>query len=228
MELAPPVKDDQSSVPLCFPIKQSDNTIQDKNVELNNDNQRGSAQENMKLIDTEVNTTMDLDPAYSPLESISSSGAKANVPLEKSQNETTSCKEVNQMDEDSIASTSQTFCTESSTKSSDLLDTEYLRAKYDPIASSSKNLDSETQYLKRTSVSLYGPDVGPKIYNIKGNLVTPPIIANNLPKIFNYLPVFGKPKSKDDLEKFYSNKIREFVGFDMNDEQFDKLAEMCE
>ncbi|KAI8434515.1 hypothetical protein MSG28_012519 [Choristoneura fumiferana] len=220
-----------SSVALISSLKVSDNnmfSIEDKNVEDNNVSHGRSKQENIAVPgDTEANTTTFADPVSCLPESISSFGANANISSPKFQTAITCCKEVKQTDEDSIASTSQTFCTESSTKSSELLDTEYLRAKYDPMASSSKDLDGETQYLKRKSVSLYGPDVGSKMYKIKGNLVTPPIIANNLPKIFDYLPVFGKPKSKDDLENFYSSKIREFVGFDMNDEQFDKLAKMC-
>ncbi|KAI8434517.1 hypothetical protein MSG28_012521 [Choristoneura fumiferana] len=220
-----------SSVALISSLKVSDNnmfSIEDKNVEDNNVSHGRSEQEDIAVPgDTEANTTTFTDPVSCVPESISSSGANSNISSPKSQTAITCCNEVKQTDEDSIASTSQTFCTESSTKSSELLDTEYLRAKYDPMASSSKDLDGETQYLKRKSVSLYGPDVGSKMYKIKGNLVTPPIIANNLPKIFDYLPVFGKPKSKDDLENFYSSKIREFVGFDMNDEQFDKLANMC-
>ncbi|XP_061719651.1 snRNA-activating protein complex subunit 3 isoform X1 [Cydia pomonella] len=80
---------------------------------------------------------------------------------------------------------------------------------------------------KRRKVDLYGPDVGPKLYNVKGNLVTPPIIAKNLPEIFNVLPIFGRPGPKEDIEDFYSRKIREFVGCDLNDEQFENLANEC-
>ncbi|CAD0202377.1 unnamed protein product [Chrysodeixis includens] len=76
-------------------------------------------------------------------------------------------------------------------------------------------------------VTLYTDDVGPQMYNAKGNLVTPPIITNRLPDVFAFLPVFGAPPKKVKLEDFLNQKVREFVGCDMNDEEFTQLENYC-
>ncbi|XP_068622668.1 uncharacterized protein Pbp49 [Battus philenor] len=76
-------------------------------------------------------------------------------------------------------------------------------------------------------VNIYGEDTGPRFYAVKGTVVTAPIITKNLSEAFNYLPIFGRPKNKDDLENFQNNKIREYVGCGLSDEDFDKLANYC-
>lgn len=75
--------------------------------------------------------------------------------------------------------------------------------------------------------SIYVPDVGNKWYDVKGNLVTRPIDPKNLPNAFGYLPIYGRPKSKAGLAEFQDERIREFVGFDLNDQEFDNLAQYC-
>ncbi|XP_063627093.1 snRNA-activating protein complex subunit 3 isoform X1 [Cydia splendana] len=107
------------------------------------------------------------------------------------------------------------------------LGTEKLGEHFSPFKVTETPDSYDYDHAKRRKVDLYGPDIGPKIYNVKGNLVTPPIIAKNLPDIFNVLPIFGRAGSKEDIEDFYSRKIREFVGCDLNDEQFKNLANDC-
>ncbi|CAH0758286.1 unnamed protein product [Diatraea saccharalis] len=68
---------------------------------------------------------------------------------------------------------------------------------------------------------------GPKMYEISGNLVTPTLITKNLPDQFNALPIYGRPKNKTELPEFYKQKMRQFVGYDLNDEEFDKLSKYC-
>lgn len=75
--------------------------------------------------------------------------------------------------------------------------------------------------------SIYVPDVGNKWYDVKGNLVTRPIDPKKLPHAFGYLPIYGRPKSKAKLAEFEDERIREFVGFDLNDQEFDNLAQYC-
>ncbi|CAB3245019.1 unnamed protein product [Arctia plantaginis] len=79
----------------------------------------------------------------------------------------------------------------------------------------------------RKRVNLYDNDTGPQMYMAKGNLVTRPIITKNLPKVFQYLPIYGKPGPNTTLEEFYTNKVRDFVGFDLNDEEFEDLENYC-
>lgn len=81
--------------------------------------------------------------------------------------------------------------------------------------------------VRTRDVTLYTVDVGPQIYNAKGSLVTPPIITRRLPDVFAYLPVFGAPPKNVKLEDFFNQKIREFVGCDMNDEEFSELERYC-
>lgn len=79
----------------------------------------------------------------------------------------------------------------------------------------------------RKRVNLYAPDTGPQMYQARGNLVTRPIITKNLPKVFQYLPIYGKPAPNTSLDEFYTNKVRDFVGFDLNDEEFEDLENYC-
>ncbi|CAG5037389.1 unnamed protein product, partial [Parnassius apollo] len=85
----------------------------------------------------------------------------------------------------------------------------------------------DPEAFKIGNVNIYAEDIGPKLYPVRGNVITPPIITKNLPEAFKYLPIYGRPKSKADLEDFLNNKIREYVGCDFSDEDFDKLAKYC-
>ncbi|XP_063383433.1 snRNA-activating protein complex subunit 3 isoform X1 [Cydia fagiglandana] len=107
------------------------------------------------------------------------------------------------------------------------LGTEELGEHFNPFKVTETPDAYDYDHTKRKKIDLYGPDIGPKIYNVQGNLVTPPIIAKNLPDMFNGLPIFGRPAPKEDIEDFYSRKIRDFVGCDLNDEQFKNLANEC-
>ncbi|XP_072938108.1 uncharacterized protein Pbp49 [Epargyreus clarus] len=80
---------------------------------------------------------------------------------------------------------------------------------------------------KHGKVELYAPDTGPKIYFVKGNIVTPPLITRNLPEAFKALPVHGKPETKAGLGKFYRQKIRDYVGYGINDDEFKRLENFC-
>lgn len=75
--------------------------------------------------------------------------------------------------------------------------------------------------------NIYVPDVGNKWYDVKGNLVTRPIDPKKLPNAFGYLPIYGRPTSKANLADFQNEKIREFIGFDINDQEFENLAQYC-
>lgn len=75
--------------------------------------------------------------------------------------------------------------------------------------------------------NIYVPDTGNKWYDVKGNLVTRPIDPKKLPNAFGYLPIYGRPKSKANLADFQDEKIREFVGFDLSDQEFHSLAQYC-
>lgn len=82
--------------------------------------------------------------------------------------------------------------------------------------------------------SIYGFLVGSKVICdlecrlfISGKIVTPPIIAKNLPDVFKSLPVFGSPKNSAELEEFQNAKVREFVGCALTDEEFGALADFC-
>lgn len=75
---------------------------------------------------------------------------------------------------------------------------------------------------------LFAEDPGPIWHKISNPMVTPPIIAENLLLQFKDLPIFGAPDSSSNLEEYEDNKIREFVGFDLNDEEFDELKNYCE
>jgi hypothetical protein len=74
---------------------------------------------------------------------------------------------------------------------------------------------------------LYAEVKGPSFYYVKGNLVTPPVICKNLPDQFRSLPIYGRPERRSELPEFFHNKIREFVGYDLNDEEFAKLSKYC-
>ncbi|XP_046966873.1 snRNA-activating protein complex subunit 3 [Vanessa cardui] len=80
---------------------------------------------------------------------------------------------------------------------------------------------------KNCHLKLYAEDKGPKWYPVRGNIVTPPIITKNLPEAFKFMPIFGAPKSRLDLEDFQNAKVREYVGCDLGDEEFNKLASYC-
>ncbi|KAM3960384.1 proximal sequence element A Pbp49 [Aphomia sociella] len=88
-----------------------------------------------------------------------------------------------------------------------------------------KNTENEITKVKQ--VKLYAEDTGPKIYDIKGNLVSRPIIPENLPEAFSCLPVFGRCKNKAGLAEFQENKIKEFVGSNLSDEEFKDLSNYC-
>lgn len=75
--------------------------------------------------------------------------------------------------------------------------------------------------------NIYVPDEGNKWYDVKGNLVTRPIDPKKLPNAFGYLPIYGRPKSKANLADFQDERIREFVGFDLSDQEFNNLAQYC-
>lgn len=75
--------------------------------------------------------------------------------------------------------------------------------------------------------SIYVPDVGNKWYDVRGKLVTRPIDPKKLPNAFGYLPIYGRPKSKANLAEFQNEKIREFVGFDLSDQEYGNLAQYC-
>lgn len=79
----------------------------------------------------------------------------------------------------------------------------------------------------RYSTNIYVPDIGNKWYDVKGKLVTRPIEPKKLPDAFGYLPIYGRPKSKANLTEYQDEKIREFVGFDLNDQEFENLAQYC-
>ncbi|KPI97053.1 snRNA-activating protein complex subunit 3 [Papilio xuthus] len=76
-------------------------------------------------------------------------------------------------------------------------------------------------------VNMYAPDIGPKFYPVKGNVVTAPIITKNLPEAFSSLPICGRPESKDRLEQYQDQKIRDYVGGGLSEEEFGKLAKYC-
>ncbi|CAH0718068.1 unnamed protein product, partial [Brenthis ino] len=80
---------------------------------------------------------------------------------------------------------------------------------------------------KNNRVELYAEDKGPKLYPVRGNIVTPLLITKNLPQAFRFMPIYGRPKTKKDLEKFQRSKVREFVGCDLNDEEFNNLVNFC-
>lgn len=85
----------------------------------------------------------------------------------------------------------------------------------------------EPDKYRNRRVELYTEDKGPKWYNVVSNIVTPPIISKNLPEAFKFMPVHGVPKKGTDLDDFYKTKVREFVGCDLGDDEFNKLASYC-
>ncbi|CAH2087723.1 unnamed protein product [Euphydryas editha] len=95
----------------------------------------------------------------------------------------------------------------------------------------SKNIENinaiEPDTYKNKRVELYTEDKGPKWYHVRGNIVTQPLITKNLPEAFKFMPVHGKPKKGTELEDFQKAKVREFVGCDLGDEEFNKLASYC-
>lgn len=80
---------------------------------------------------------------------------------------------------------------------------------------------------QKGKVELFTKDTGPQLYKAKGSLVTAPIITKNLPKVFEYLPIHGKPQDNTFLKDFFSNKIREFVGCGLTDDEFQQLEDYC-
>ena len=80
---------------------------------------------------------------------------------------------------------------------------------------------------QRAKVQLYTEDTGPQMYRAKGALVTAPIITKNLPKVFDYLPIHGKPQDGSNLKEYFAGKIREFVGCGLTDYEFQQLEEYC-
>ncbi|XP_069360173.1 uncharacterized protein Pbp49 isoform X1 [Maniola hyperantus] len=80
---------------------------------------------------------------------------------------------------------------------------------------------------QRHCVKLYAEDKGPKLYPVNSSVVTEPIITKNLPEAFKFLPIFGMPKKSEELEQFQNAKVREYVGCDLSDEEFSKLASFC-
>lgn len=82
-------------------------------------------------------------------------------------------------------------------------------------------------FMRHVNVNMYAPDVGPKFYPVKGNIVTAPIITKNLPEAFSPLPISGRPESKDHLEQYLDQKIRDYVGGDLSEEDFAKLSKYC-
>lgn len=80
---------------------------------------------------------------------------------------------------------------------------------------------------KNNKVVLFAEDNGPKLYPVRGNIVTPLLITKNLPQAFKFMPIHGKPNLKKELKDFQQAKIREFVGFDLNDEEFNELSSLC-
>ncbi|XP_028171162.1 uncharacterized protein LOC114360608 isoform X5 [Ostrinia furnacalis] len=75
--------------------------------------------------------------------------------------------------------------------------------------------------------SYYTSVTGPTFYHLKGHLTTKPILSKNLAEQFDSLPIFGSPDTKSDLNQFYDEKIRAFVGDDLNDEDFEMLSKYC-
>ncbi|VVC98756.1 unnamed protein product [Leptidea sinapis] len=97
-----------------------------------------------------------------------------------------------------------------------------------PSVSENVDLEKETSNDDvSNSIPLFAPDDGPKIYNIQDDFVTPPLIASNLPELFNSLPIHGQPEPAIDLKTFQENKIREFVGRELRDCEFEKLVAFC-
>lgn len=86
-------------------------------------------------------------------------------------------------------------------------------------------LTDNVDFAKPTSI--FTEETGPTFYKINSNLVTPPIRIKNLPEQFASLRVLGAPKKREDLSAFYIDKIRDFVGEDLTDEEFEKLAKYC-
>ncbi|XP_052742357.1 uncharacterized protein LOC112051274 [Bicyclus anynana] len=94
-------------------------------------------------------------------------------------------------------------------------------------SSSAQSLSQPIEVDADNEYNLFAEDVGPKIYQVKGNIVTPPIITKNLTEAFKFLPIFGTPKNTADLDEFQTAKVREYVGCDLSDEDFSKLAKFC-
>ncbi|XP_052748023.1 uncharacterized protein LOC113510856 [Galleria mellonella] len=87
------------------------------------------------------------------------------------------------------------------------------------------NMDIDLHKVKKNN--FYGEDLGPKIYHINDSMVSRTLIPKNLPAAFSYLPIYGRSKSKAELPEFQNNKIREFVGCDLGDEEFKDIADYC-
>lgn len=85
--------------------------------------------------------------------------------------------------------------------------------------------DSGCKNLKK--VDIFVEDSGPKWHKVYGNIVTPPFIPNKLVDAFDSLPIFGKPDSIENLQDYQQKKLRSFIGFDLNDDEFQKLSDYC-
>lgn len=86
---------------------------------------------------------------------------------------------------------------------------------------------ADIQLPKRPKVNIFLNDTMPQWYHVRGALVTPPVSSKNFPKAFEGLPIYGKPKCKADIERFQTEKLREFIGCDLDDEEFDELSKYC-
>ncbi|XP_038222083.1 uncharacterized protein LOC119839722 [Zerene cesonia] len=85
--------------------------------------------------------------------------------------------------------------------------------------------DKESETLSLSD--LYVPDVGAKWYKVTGNIVTPPMNFKKLPDIFTSFPINGRPKTKNDVDNVLEKNLRDFVGAEVSDEDYEKLVEFC-
>ncbi|CAG4936011.1 unnamed protein product [Colias eurytheme] len=84
-------------------------------------------------------------------------------------------------------------------------------------------IDSE----KPSQSDLYVPDVGPKWYKVTAPLVTPPMIFTKLPDMFASFPINDRPKTKDDVYDVVEQRLRDFVGAEVSDDDYEKLVDFC-
>lgn len=84
-----------------------------------------------------------------------------------------------------------------------------------------------TEWFKVKNINLYAEDTGPKFYKVSNKFVSPPLITKNLTEAFSFLPIFGRPSNKDSLVQFQMNKIRDFVGGDISNQDFEILSDYC-
>lgn len=84
----------------------------------------------------------------------------------------------------------------------------------------------EPAHMKENN-SIYTTYEGPCFYTVRGELVTRPLITKNLPKQFSSLPIYGRPPTKEEFPEFCKNKIKDFIGRGLNDEEFENLSKYC-